>query len=194
MIRRYTVLEYVERLDALRSAVPGLTVSSDVIVGFPGETRDDFEKSLALVSRVGFTQVYAFKYSERPSTPALKLKDDVPEEEKTARLAELFDVSEGLTRSHLAALVGTNAEVLIDRDARGDGYTGRSERNEIVHVGASGDPIGEILPVRIVRAYKHSLEGEPLDLARVRFREGAPPRGIEAVPQARRVLPLVAGA
>jgi tRNA-2-methylthio-N6-dimethylallyladenosine synthase len=195
MIRRYTVEEYVERLEELRRSVPGLTVSSDVIVGFPGETREDFEQTLSLITRVGFTQVYAFKYSERPSTPALKLKDDVPDEEKTARLAELFDLSEALTRSHLAGLVGSEAHVLIDKAARGGGFTGRSERNEIVHVGASGDAIGEVMPVRIVRAYKHSLEGDPLDASRARKREGAPPAGMDPalVAASRRMLPVVAG-
>jgi tRNA-2-methylthio-N6-dimethylallyladenosine synthase len=192
MIRRYSVAEYVERVGLLRSAVPGMTISTDMIVGFPGETRDDFEATLNLVERVGFVQVYAFKYSERPSTPALKLADDVTEAEKTTRLAELFDVSEALTRTHLASLVGTTVHVLVDRLARGGGFTGRTERNEIVHLGAAGDPMGDILETRIIRSFKHSLEGELVDTIRARPRDRAlRPRDDTAVVPVRRTLPLL---
>ncbi len=166
MIRRYSVAEYHERIDALREAVPDLTLSTDVIVGFPGETRQDFEATLALVERAGFTGLFGFKYSERPYTPALKLDNDVSETEKSERLAELFALSYRLRREHLASLVGSVEQVLVEGPAKGGGYTGRSEKNEIIHFGAKDDPTGEIIDVRIRRAFKNSLEGELCDEAR----------------------------
>jgi tRNA-2-methylthio-N6-dimethylallyladenosine synthase len=166
MIRRYTVAEYVERVEALCAAVPGLTLSTDVIVGFPGETREDFDATLALVRRVGFTGLFGFKYSPRPYTPALKLDGEVDEAEKSARLAELFALSEALRAAHLAALVGSTQKVLCEGASQGGGFSGRSEQNEIVHFGAAGDPTGEIVEVRITRAFKNSLEGELADATR----------------------------
>lgn len=184
MIRRYSVEEYVERIAMLRERVPGVTVSTDVIVGFPGETRDDFEATLALVERVGFTGLFGFKYSERPGTPALKLGDDVPEAEKESRLAELFEMS-GLHRErHLRSLVGTRVHVLAEGRGTNENYTGRSERNEIVHFASRADLTGEIVEVEILRAFKNSLEGVP---AHADLRDAAA-RGDEP---GRRALPMV---
>src|SRR5258707_12015596 len=106
MWRRYSVQEYVERVSALRSAVPGVTFSTDVIVGFPGETREDFQATLALAERVRFSGFFGFTYSERPNTPALNLADDVPEREESARLEEIFELTDRHRRYHLAAFVG----------------------------------------------------------------------------------------
>src|SRR5262249_9120482 len=92
MIRRYTRAEYIERTRRLLAARKGMTISTDIIVGFPGETDADYEATLSLIREVGFTQVYAFKFSPRPLTPALKLADDVPEEVKSERLSQLFEV------------------------------------------------------------------------------------------------------
>ncbi len=182
MLRRYSVAEYHERIDALREAVRDVTLSTDVIVGFPGETREDFEGTLELVERAGVTGLYGFKYSERPDTPALKLDNDVPEAEKGQRLAELFALSERLRQAHLASLVGGVEQVLVEGPAKGGGFTGKSEKNEIVHFGARGDPTGEIVDVRIRRAFKNSLEGELCDEARRAPRVPVEPR---------RGLPLV---
>lgn len=176
MGRRYRIEEYEERIGLLREQVPGLTLSTDIIVGFPGETREDFEQTLALVQRLGFIGVFAFKYSERPSTPALQLANDVPEEEKALRLAELFDLSEGMRFRHLQTLVGTEAEVLVESraadakagkdvlmDGAADTYTGRTERNEIVHIKASTDLRRQIVKTRIEHAFRHSLAGTLVD-------------------------------
>ncbi len=165
MLRRYSVAEYVERTDALRRAVPGLTLSTDVIVGFPGETREEFAQTLELVAERRFASVYGFKYSPRPSTPAIKLGDDVSTQEKSARLAELFDLSESLRREQLATLVGTTQSVLVEGVGKGARYTGRTERNEIVHFESNRDPTGLVLDVVIREAFKHSLGGEPVALA-----------------------------
>jgi tRNA-2-methylthio-N6-dimethylallyladenosine synthase len=205
MIRRYTRDEYLRRIARLREAVPGLTLSTDVIVGFPGETEEDFAQTLSLVEEAGFVGVFGFKYSVRPFTPAKKLADDVSEAEKSERLARLFERSEAQLASHLAGLVGTEQEVLVEGPAKrgvsregpaganaGASYTGRSVRNEIVHV---DDPaceglVGKVVRVKVERALKHSLVAS-LDAEARRQGELAlaarPPK-----PRGRRALPVVA--
>jgi tRNA-2-methylthio-N6-dimethylallyladenosine synthase len=193
MIRRYTRAEYVERMTRLRGARPGLTLSTDIIVGFPGETAADFEETLSLVREVGFVSLFGFKFSPRPHTPALKLADDVPEEEKSDRLARLFALAEEQGRAHLATLVGTRQTVLIEGPSKsqvgGPRVTGRTERNEIVHVESPEGraATGAVAEVEIVRAYKHSLEGRLTDAARDALPVLAP-----AHASSRRGLPLLA--
>jgi tRNA-2-methylthio-N6-dimethylallyladenosine synthase len=165
MARRYTVAEYRERVGALQGAVPGLTLSSDIIVGFPGETREDFELTLQLVRDIGFVSVFGFKYSPRPFTPALKLGDDISEEEKSERLARLFELSESQRAAHLARLVGSRQQVLVEGPGERGGYTGRTERNEIVHLHAARDVTGQLVEVTIAEAFKHSLRGTPTEPA-----------------------------
>ena len=166
MIRRYTRAEYVERVTRLRQARPGLTLSTDIIVGFPGETDEDFEQTLSLVRQVGFVSLFGFKYSPRPRTPALRLGDDVPEAQKSERLARLFEVIEAQGAAHLAGLVGTRQRVLVEgaskSDKGGEGATmvqGRTEQNEIVHIEAPGALalVGSVVEVSIARANRHSL-------------------------------------
>ncbi len=193
MIRRTTRASYLERLALLRREVPGVTVSTDIIVGFPGETEEDFGETLSLVREAGFTGVFGFKYSPRPNTPALKLGDDVTEAQKADRLARLFEVSEELLSQHLATLVGTRQRVLVEgaRDKK-DGRaraSGRSERNEIVHLhepGAEG-LAGEVVEVTIEQAFKHSLLGRLDDDTRLRGEARA-----RSLPKGRRALPVVA--
>lgn len=163
MLRRYTASEYVTRARALQSARAGLTLSTDIIVGFPGETEEDFLETLTLIREVGFVTAFGFKYSPRPQTPALALGDDVPEEVKEERIARLFAIVEAQQRAHLASLVGTRSEVLVEGPSR-DGagrYAGRSERHEIVHVEPPPglDPTGSLVTVEVVSAFKHSLLG-----------------------------------
>ena len=167
MIRRYTRAEYVARVDRLKAARPGLTMSTDVIVGFPGETEEDFAQTLSLVREVGFVSLFGFKYSPRPETPALRLRDDVTEDVKSERLARLFEAAEEIGSVHLASLVGTRQQVLFEgpskSEHKGDGarlFQGRTERNEIVHVESDGGAlVGEIVAVDVVRANRHSLVG-----------------------------------
>jgi len=163
MIRRYTRAEYIERANRLKLARSALTLSTDVIVGFPGETDADFEATLSLVREVEFVSLFAFKYSPRPFTPALKLQGEVPEDVKDARLAALLSLGESLTAKNLAALVGTSQRVLVTGLGKTGGtLEGRTEANEIVHVSGAGDrdAIGKMIDVAIVRAFKHSLAGE----------------------------------
>ncbi|HEU5076852.1 MAG TPA: MiaB/RimO family radical SAM methylthiotransferase [Polyangiaceae bacterium] len=163
MIRRYTVAEYLERVTALKAAVPGLTLSTDIIVGFPGESRSDFEQTLELVQQAGFVGVFAFKYSPRPFTPALKLGDDVPEREKSARLSALFELANAQRQHYLKSLEGAEVSVLVEGRGKAGHWGGRSERNEIVHFAASHELLGRLVRVRVVSANKNSLLGEFTD-------------------------------
>ncbi|MBS2016171.1 MAG: tRNA (N6-isopentenyl adenosine(37)-C2)-methylthiotransferase MiaB [Deltaproteobacteria bacterium] len=193
MIRRYTRAEYTERVRRLAAARPGMTLSTDVIVGFPGETDADFEATLDLVRDIGFVGLFGFKYSPRPFTPALKLGDDVPEETKSERLTRLFEVAEAQTRAHLATLVGTRQKVLVEGASKAEGkLSGRTERNEIVHVErpVAHDLVGAIVEVEITRAFKHSLEGAVGEAALAAI----PKKGVgmrEAPARRRRALPLL---
>ncbi len=195
MIRRYTRAEYVLRTNRLRAARPGMTLSTDVIVGFCGETDGDFAETLSLVREVGFTSLFGFKYSPRPLTPALKLPDDVPEAVKSDRLAQLFELAESNTRAHLATMVGTRQSVLIEGPSKNnDRMQGRTERNEIVHVDAvpEVDFVGAIVEVEILRANKHSLEGIATDGAIALLpRRPAPSFVPGAASTATRHLPLL---
>jgi tRNA-2-methylthio-N6-dimethylallyladenosine synthase len=189
MIRRYTKEEYVERAALLRAARPGLTLSTDIIVGFCGETEEDFQETLDLVRAVGFAGLFGFKYSPRPYTPAQKLGDDVPEKTKSARLTALFALAEELQRDKLEGLVGSTQQVLVEGESKTGSHkvTGRTERNEIVHIededGAS--LVGQMVEVTIVRSFKHSLEGAITPRSQM-VRAG------DANRTRRRTLPLIA--
>ena len=189
MLRRYSVEEYVERVEALRAEVPGLTFSTDVIVGFPGETAEDFAATLALAERVRFTGFFGFTYSERPNTPALNLIDDVPEAEKSSRLEQIFELTDRHRREHLDSLCGTTEVVLGERRGKTGDFMGRSERNEIVHFACTGDATGQLVPVRITEAYNNSLRGELEPGYTLASASGAGLR----VSSARRALPVLAG-
>ena len=187
MIRRYTREQYIERAKRLVAGRPGLTLSTDIIVGFPGETDEDFEETLSLVREMNFVSVFGFKYSPRPYTPALKLGDDIPEEVKDARLTALFALVEVQQTKHLESLVGRKEIVLIEGPSRdGSGrWSGRTERHEIVHVEAlpGVDPTGTLVEAEIIQAFKHSL------LGRMEGAVALPPR--KAKGPARVALPLI---
>jgi tRNA-2-methylthio-N6-dimethylallyladenosine synthase len=188
MVRRYTRAEYVTRARRLMGARCGLTMSTDVIVGFPGETEDDFVETLSLVREMGFVSLFGFKYSPRPHTPALRLGDDVPEDVKSERLARVFEAANEVGAAHLGSLVGTRQKVLVEGasksekgDLSHDRVQGRTEQSEIVHIDAPGARwlVGRVVDVEVTRANKHSLAGLPVDAI-------VPARG---APQMRR-LPL----
>ena len=171
MIRRYTRAEYVARAERLMRSRADLTLSTDIIVGFPGETEDDFAQTISLVREIGFVSLFGFKYSPRPYTPALRLVDDVNERVKSERLARLFEVSEEIGAAHLASLVGTRQRVLVEgpsKSEKGDlshGLVqGRTERNEIVHIEApgAGSLVGHVVEIEVRRANRHSLAGVPV--------------------------------
>ena len=164
MLRRTTRQHYLERAAALLGTRADMTLTTDIIVGFPGETEEDFVQTLSLIREVGFVGAFAFKYSPRPGTPALRLGDDVPEEVKDERLARVFTAVAELQSAHLASLVGTRQEVLVEGPDRGGGgrFTGRNGRHDILHFSAppAVDPTGTLVEVEVLRAYKHSLLGQ----------------------------------
>ncbi len=133
MLRRYTRARYLEVMAALRSAVPGMTFSTDIIVGFPGETEAQFEETLTLVTDADFDDAYTFKYSVREGTPAVRLRDHVPDDVASARLERLIEAVRANTRRKNVARVGELHEVLVERPARrGDLMLGRTRTNQLV--------------------------------------------------------------
>jgi tRNA-2-methylthio-N6-dimethylallyladenosine synthase len=132
MLRRYTRERYLEVVAALRRAVPNLTLSTDLIVGFPGETEADFAETLSLVEAVGFDDAYTFQYSPRDGTPATRLKDAVPDAVAGERLERLVAVVRGIARRKNVALVGSTHEVLVEGKAkRGDLLQARTRTNKV---------------------------------------------------------------
>lgn len=164
MNRRHGVGEYRRIVDRLRTARPDLALSTDVIVGFPGETDADFRASLDLVHAVGFAQAFSFKYSPRPGTPATSLPDRVPEAVKNERLAELQAVLRAQQITFNQACVGRTLDVLFERAGRHPGQlVGRSPYLQSVHVAAAADCLGTARPVAIAEASQNSLAGRLAD-------------------------------
>lgn len=160
MNRKHTAADYVELVARIRQARPDIALSTDIIVGFPGETEDDFTATLALVEEIGFAQAYSFKYSPRPGTPAAKIDGQVPEEEKTERLHRLQRLLDSQQSRFNAACVGRIFPVLFDRSGRQDGQlVGRSPYLQPVHAFANSDMLGRILQVEILGAGPNSLSG-----------------------------------
>ena len=163
MRRRHTREEYLELVGNIREAIPTLALSTDVIVGFPGETDVQFEETLSLVSEVGYQSMFSFKYSERPNTLAAnRLPDDVDEKEKSRRLTELQLLQNGIQARLLADAVGSTQEVLVDSTSRRRAHevSGRTSRNTVVNFAGSSEWIGRTMNVRIMRAGPHSLWGK----------------------------------
>lgn len=162
MRRRYTRSEYLDLVQRIRRAVPDINLSADVIVGFPGESEEDFAETLSLLEEVRFGQVFAFAYSPRPRTPAARYDDQLPDETKKRRLAALFERTDAIATELNQRLVGSVLPVLIDGESRrsASDWQGRSEDNRVVNFPKTGDfGVGEIVNVRIVRAGAHSLYG-----------------------------------
>lgn len=167
MRRRHTRSEYLAIVERLRVAVPGIALSTDMIVGFPGETDEDFEETLSLVRAVGFQSMFSFKYSPRPGTLASKrMADDVPEPEKSRRIVELQTVQRGIQEALLAAYVGREVEVLADSASRrrADELSGRTSGNVIVNFPGAAEWIGRLVRVRVERAGPNSVWGRPVDV------------------------------
>jgi tRNA-2-methylthio-N6-dimethylallyladenosine synthase len=162
MKRGYTVLEYKSIVRRLRAARPDLSLTSDFIVGFPGETEDDFRRTLDLAERTNFDGSFSFAYSARPGTPAAELADQVPADESQSRLERLNAVLDGQYRAHSEAMVGRRERVLVTgRSAKNpDELAARTDNNRVVNF--VGDPslIDQYVDLYITAAYPHSLRGE----------------------------------
>jgi len=152
---------YIKLVEAIREARPDIAISSDFIVGFPGETDEDFADTLDLVRRVRFDTAFSFNYSPRPGTPASKVADSVPQAVKDARLQELLAVLRQQTREFHHAHIGRVEEVLVERPSKSEGdMQGRTPDFKIVHFAGKPDQVGQLVQLRITGAYGQSLRGE----------------------------------
>jgi tRNA-2-methylthio-N6-dimethylallyladenosine synthase len=150
MLRRYTRERYIEVVAALRAAIPTITMSTDIIVGFPGETEDQFEETMTLVEEAGFDDAYTFKYSVRDGTPAERLRDRVPDVVASERLDRLIERVRGQVRRRNASRVGAVHEVLVERPAkRGGMMLARTRQNFLVLLDVPQTAIGEYRSVRL---------------------------------------------
>jgi tRNA-2-methylthio-N6-dimethylallyladenosine synthase len=167
MKRGHTAVEYKGKIRRLRRARPGISISSDFIVGFPGETEADFEDTMALIRDVGFDQSFSFVYSQRPGTPAAALPDDVPQAAKQARLARLQAQINHQAQIISRRMVGEVHRVLVEGPSRKDPtqLAGRTENNRVVNFTGSPSLIGGFQEVRITEALPNSLRGEPVSVA-----------------------------
>jgi tRNA-2-methylthio-N6-dimethylallyladenosine synthase len=163
MNRGYTREVYLDRISALKSARPGIIVTGDMIVGFPGETEEDFKQTLALIEEVRYADLYSFVYSPRPGTKAAELDDDISKEQKLERLERLLTLQRRLTLEINSSFVGTLQSVLVEGMGKRPGQvSGRADSGKTVNF--IGDPglVGHFVDVRISAAYQNSLVGELL--------------------------------
>jgi tRNA-2-methylthio-N6-dimethylallyladenosine synthase len=188
MRRRYTRDSYLTLVDRIRETLPEVALSTDMIVGFPGETDADFDDTLSLTSRVRFHSMFSFKYSPRPQTLAEKrLPDDVPEAEKTRRIVALQSVQRAIQLDLHEALVGRDVEVLIDAASRRreTELSGRTSQNVVVNVPGPAAWTGRTVTVRIERAGAHSVWGQAPGRPREGLASGAPPADTASLSPAR---------
>ncbi len=164
MKRGYTVLEYKQKIRRLRAVRPDIAISTDLIVGFPGETAAEFEQTLKLVEDIGFDQSFSFIYSRRPGTPAANLADDTPDAVKHERLARLQAAINANARRYSEAMVGSVQPVLVEGPSRKDRaeLTGRTENMRAVNFPGSPRLIGQFVAVAITEARANSLRGRVL--------------------------------
>ncbi|MCG7907999.1 MAG: tRNA (N6-isopentenyl adenosine(37)-C2)-methylthiotransferase MiaB [Candidatus Thiodiazotropha taylori] len=162
MKRGHMAVEYKAKIARLRKVRPEITISSDFIVGFPGETEADFEQTLKLIEEVGFDHSYSFIYSRRPGTPASDLPDDVPLAVKQQRLERLQQLINTQAQRISRQMVGTTQRILVERPAKKDPaqLAGRTENNRVVNFTAPAELIGQFVEVRITEALPNSLRGE----------------------------------
>jgi tRNA-2-methylthio-N6-dimethylallyladenosine synthase len=161
MKRGHTALEYRSKIRDLRRVRPGILISSDFIVGFPGETETDFAATLALVDDIGFDQSFSFIYSRRPGTPAADYPDDVPLEVKKERLARLQRRIEANARRYSRQMVGTIQRVLVEGSSRKDPrqLAGRTESNRVANFDGDAALVGQFVDLTITEALPNSLRG-----------------------------------
>jgi tRNA-2-methylthio-N6-dimethylallyladenosine synthase len=163
MQRQYTRDEYMRRIEWMKQSPREIALSTDIIVGFPGETEKDFEQTLKLLDEVEYDSIFSFKYSPRPNTPALALTDQVPEEEKGRRLTILQEKQRGIQLRRNAERIGLVEEVMVEGlNKSTDQWIGRTSRNQTLNFSRNGEDslVGRYLNVRILRAGPNSLVGE----------------------------------
>jgi len=165
MNRKYTREEYIELAKYAKNKIPGLTMTSDIIVGFPGETEEDFEDTLSLVKEIEFDGLFTFMYSKRKGTPASLMDEQVPKKDKQERLERLMELQNEISKSRNEKLVGTRARILVEEISKTnkDYLTGRTNGGRLVHF--PGDPslIGQFVEVTITEARAWSIIGELIE-------------------------------
>ncbi len=188
MNRKYNRKLYLAKVDKLRNIYPDIAITSDIIVGFPGETRTDFEETLELIKEMEFDGLFAFKYSDRPNAAAALFPDKISEKEKKERLQQVLNLQDHFTTKKNKELVGSTQSILVEglskkqtkvdiqnsyKDVQ---WTGRTSTNKIVNfpqgddaVSCDGIIIGRMVNVRIVKAFSHSLWGEPVSIEPISF-------------------------
>jgi len=174
MNRGYTREEYIDRILTLKKECPNIALSTDIIVGFPSETDNDFNDTMNLLREIEFDSIFAFAYSDRSSAPAAKFSDQIDEKEKRERLNNLLQLQEQYTEKKNKELIGETFKVLVEGKSikkRGgfeqthknmEQMTGRTESNKIVHFPSEHVNIGDIIKIKIKNAYPHSLWGHPV--------------------------------
>ena len=171
MQRLYTRDQYMRRIEWMKSAKRAIAITTDIIVGFPGETEEDYRETLSLLDEVEYDSLFSFKYSRRPNTPALALDDQIPEEEKSRRLSLLQEHQRAIQMRRNSELLGVTEETMVEGFNRATGqWIGRTSRNQTLNFthawhpepGTGDNLIGRYLPVRVTRAGPNSLAGEAL--------------------------------
>ena len=162
MKRNHKASDYIDIIRRLRQVRPGISLSSDFIIGFPGETDEDFADTMALINEIGFDHSFSFIYSPRPGTPAADLEDAVPHSVKQQRLAELQARITEMAVAISQSMVGTTQRVLVSGPSRKDPteMSGRTENNRVVNFKGSDDLIGQFVDIKITEAFTNSLRGE----------------------------------
>lgn len=161
MNRGYTREQYLEKLNMIKQAIPNVVLSTDIIVGFPGESEEDFQATMDLVQEGQFETIYAFKYSPRPFTKAARFENQVHEEIKSERLNRLFDAHDTWALQWVQKYEGLTLDVLVETYDAGRGVvTGRSSQNKLVHLVGEASLVGQTVPVKVTRAFPAMLRGE----------------------------------
>jgi tRNA-2-methylthio-N6-dimethylallyladenosine synthase len=182
MNRKYTKALYLDKVAKLRDTCPDIAITSDIIVGFPGESEADFDETLDLIRTIEFDGLFAFKYSDRPNAPAAKFEDKLPDRQMKQRLQILLDLQETFTKKKNQTLVGTCLPILAEGFSKKQSagnlnqphqavqWTGRTSTNKIVNFYQEGHPAsrddmaaGELVDIKIEKAYSHSLWGKPVE-------------------------------
>lgn len=161
MNRGYTAQEYLEKVRSLRRQCPGIAITADCIVGFPGESEQDFEDTMALVEEVRFDGLFSFCYSPRPETQAARLPDTVPKEIALRRLTRLQGMQKIITREKNCELEGSTVQVLVEGPSKSSiqEFTGRTRTNRIVNFLGNKDMVGSLVELEVIKGYANSLRG-----------------------------------
>ena len=162
MNRKYTKEQYLDLVDRIKSKIPEVVFSTDIIVGFPGETDEEFEDTLDVVRKVNFEQVYMFIYSRRVGTPADKMENQVPEDIKHKRFDKLKELYESSVSENNKKYIGTIQKILVEGKSKYNDnvLTGRTDSNKVVNFEGSEELIGTFIDIEIIEDHKWYLEGK----------------------------------